>query len=135
MRKWLFFWLVSTRASPQTQLYMICIPKCHNKRDTILKPWKFYSKIGSNLWGTVFESFLDHFKVRSHVYYQKMTIFLACVSECLAQNSVLYDKYPKVPEQKRYNVKTIQIWFKIGSSVYVRGKKQKNVGNFAFLTL
>ena len=64
-----------------------------------------------------------------------MTIFLACEYEGQPPNPIIYDMYPKVPEQKRYNVKTIQIWFKIGSSVYVRGKKQKNVGNFAFLTL
>ena len=41
--------------------------------------------------------------------YQKMTIFLACEVEGKAPNPMIYDMYPKMPEQKRYNVKTIQI--------------------------
>ena len=41
----------------------------------MLKPSKLNSKSVPQHKGTVFESFLDHFKVRSHVYFHEMPIF------------------------------------------------------------
>ena len=48
---------------------------------------------------------------------------------------MIYDMYLKIPEQKKYNLTNIQIWFMIGSPVYDCGIKQKIIGIFMVLVL
>ena len=66
-----------------------------------------------------------HFKIISPVYFHEMNILLASECECLALSTIAHSLQPKVLELQTYNVITIQIRFKIGSTVYERGKKTK----------
>ena len=112
MRKLLFFWLMIKNTWHQTKLYKMSTPKCQNKRDSMLKPKKFGQKNGSNLWGTVLVPSCCLFWGQNSCVLLGNGYFFAQEKECQAPNPMIYNMCPKVPEQKRYDIKTEKYWTK-----------------------